>query len=574
MKKILITVTNTNWIHRNNALALLKLQHERGYQVVFDLPTESPYENNLNHIVRKFIDGGFDYWLQIDSDNAPTMNPLDLVELNKDIMLLPYLQWHCTSEDLREGNYPICTLIMDDVGEGFKEHKNMSGLQKVDAGGSGCMLIARRVLEVMPPFTRTHDKHGRVVFGVDFNFCREARKKGFEVWCHYDYPVEHFKTLPLMEVQTAFSNFYAKKYSKKESSGEDLVFFCGPTREKWDGETHLGRGIAGSEEAVIYLVPELAKLGWNVTVYNNCVAEKVINGVTWKPYHNWNRFDKQDITILWRCPGLSRQRINSDKICVDLHDVPQHPEELKGLPLDRIFVKGEYQRSLYEGIDDSKFAIIPNGINFSQYVSNDEERDPFLLFNTSNPIRSLGTLIQLFLRVKKRVPQAKLAWAYGWSWFDDTFKNDKKMMNWKAYVLEAMKVHGIYNLDRVTHEEIVQLSKKARIWAYPTTFPELGPISALKAQAGGAIPVTTDAGGLQDYVDPIAVELPTEDVGKRNDYDFGITDERMCQDWVDEVVRVLLNPIEVSNQKFEKYDWSNIASMWDVELDKLLRRVI
>ncbi|GAG30208.1 unnamed protein product, partial [marine sediment metagenome] len=186
MKKVLITITNTNWIHRNTVLVLLKLQLEQRYETVIDLPTENPYENNLNHIVKKFINSDFDYWLQIDSDNAPTKNPLDLVELDKDIMLLPYLQWHCTNEDIQKGNYPIYTVIMDDVGEGFKEHKDMKGLQKVDAGGSGCMLIARRVLEKMSPFVRTYDKHGRVVLGVDFNYCRKAREKGFEVWCHYD----------------------------------------------------------------------------------------------------------------------------------------------------------------------------------------------------------------------------------------------------------------------------------------------------------------------------------------------------------------------------------------------------
>jgi len=565
MKKILITVTNTNWIHRNNVLALLKLQHEKRYQVVIDLPTGNPYENNLNHIVQKFLKGNFDYWLQMDNDNAPTQNPLDLVSLDKDIMLLPYLQWHYTPEDIREANYPIVTLIMDDEGEGFREHKNMSGLQRVDAGGSGCMLIARRVLEQMTPFTRTHDNFGQVEIGVDFNYCRKAREKGFEVWCHYDYPVQHFKMLELMEVQRAFGSFYAKKYAKKISTGKDLVFYCGPTREKWDGNTHLERGIAGSEEAIIYLAPELAKLGWNVTVYNNCEVRKEIQGVQWIPYTEWNRFDRQDVTILWRCPQVAGQKINSKIICTDLHDVG-HPDQLKGLPLDKIFVKSNFHKSLYTGVADDKFAVISNGIVHNQFRDKGHYRDPFLILNTSAPDRSLGTLIQLFLKIKKRVPEAKMVWAYGWDLFDELYANDKKMMDWKSSIIEAMEAHDIINLGRITHEETAHLCRRAKIWAYPTTFPEVCCISALKAQAGGAIPVCTNAGALEEYVD--AIKIPVKKVGKRN-YDFGITDADSCRDWVNEVVGILSESTELDTQKFEKYDWSNIASMWNIELDKL-----
>ena len=567
MQKVLITVTNTNSIHRSNVSVLLKLYTDPRYRVVIDLPKANPYENNLNQIVQDFLEGDYDYWLQIDNDNCPTRNPLDLIALDKDIMLLPYLQWVYSPEDAKEGNYPICTLIMDDVDVGFREHKNMQGLQRVDAGGSGCMLIARRVLERMVPFSRTHDDHGRVEIGVDFNYCREARKKGFEVWCHYDYPVQHFKTLELMEVQTAFGNYYQKKYAKKTSTGKELVIFCGPTREKWDGNTFKERGIAGSEEAIIYLAPHLAHLGWKVTVYNNCVEEKLLYNVLWRPYSAYNRFDKVDVTILWRCPGFAAQGINSTVICTDLHDVG-HPDQLRALPLDKIFVKSNYHKSLYNYIDDDKFAVIPNGINYSQFADNNEKRDPYLILNTSAPDRSLGTLIQLFLKVQKRVPKARMVWAYGWDLFDELYHDDAQMMSWKTTIIEAMDAHGIANLGRVTHEEIAFLCKKAKIWAYPTTFPEVCCISALKAQAGGAIPVTTNVGALDEYVE--AIKIPVEEVGKRN-YDYGLTKKEECRDWVNEVVEILSESTELKIQDFIKYDWANIASMWNSELEGLIK---
>ena len=57
-------------------------------------------------------------------------------------------------------------------------------------------------------------------------------------------------------------------YLKRTSSGKDLVIYCGQTPHQWDSDP--SKVIGGSEEAVINLARELAKLSWNITVYNNC----------------------------------------------------------------------------------------------------------------------------------------------------------------------------------------------------------------------------------------------------------------------------------------------------------------
>jgi hypothetical protein len=47
--------------------------------------------------------------------------------------------------------------------------------------GSGAMLIERRVLEAMQKPWFFFERNGR---SMDVNFCREARAKGFTVWCN------------------------------------------------------------------------------------------------------------------------------------------------------------------------------------------------------------------------------------------------------------------------------------------------------------------------------------------------------------------------------------------------------
>ena len=85
---------------------------------------------------------------------------------------------------------------MDKVKDGYKPHTETVGLQEVDAIGTGCMLIKRKVLEALEaPFTRIWNKDGTMDTGVDFHFCEQAKAKGFKVWAHYDYLCNHFKAI-------------------------------------------------------------------------------------------------------------------------------------------------------------------------------------------------------------------------------------------------------------------------------------------------------------------------------------------------------------------------------------------
>lgn len=206
MKKVLITIPNTKWIHKTVVHALLLLQMDKRYSIRIELPSARPYENNLNQIIRTFLDGKYDFWLSIDTDNAPIKNPLDLIELNKDIIGLPTPIWHFTN---KKKERPIYWNGYDYVSEdhAYREHLPREGLQKVDAIGTGCFLIARRVF--LDPdlqigaFIRKLNMDGSVDRGNDISFCERARNKGFEIYCHYDYPCNHFTELNLHEVAHA-----------------------------------------------------------------------------------------------------------------------------------------------------------------------------------------------------------------------------------------------------------------------------------------------------------------------------------------------------------------------------------
>lgn len=210
--RILVSVPNTGWIHKHVARAVINILQDSRYKITAIFPTHTPYENNLHHIVKDFIGKEYDFWLNIDSDNPPIKNPLDLIKLDKDIIGLPTPVWHYKNQDEKER--PLYYNGYDYVPEedAYKEHLPRQGLQKVDAVGTGCFLVSARVFwdsEMRKaPFQRKYYEDGTVRKGNDIAFCERARVRGCSVWCHYDYPCMHFNELELNEVTTAFRGLY------------------------------------------------------------------------------------------------------------------------------------------------------------------------------------------------------------------------------------------------------------------------------------------------------------------------------------------------------------------------------
>lgn len=107
---------------------------------------------------------------------------------------------------MKEGDRPYYYNAMMEKEDGWMPAEG-AGLTEVDAMGSGCWLIARRVIEKVPRpwFMREYDPDGVVVKGHDYLFCEKARKSGFKVWTHFDYPCQHFNEVELNEVIRAFN---------------------------------------------------------------------------------------------------------------------------------------------------------------------------------------------------------------------------------------------------------------------------------------------------------------------------------------------------------------------------------
>jgi hypothetical protein len=177
------------------------------YQTEIIYPTHVPFENSLHHCINWFMNGTWDFWLTMDNDNPPEKNPLDLAVLDKDVIGLPTPVWHHTGG---EGERPIYWNVYkhNPEADAYNEWPTREGLQKVDALGTGCMLLARRVFENPAmrkgAFSRKLNADGTVDRGNDISFSERAREQDLELWAHYDYPAEHIVEVPLNECSRAF----------------------------------------------------------------------------------------------------------------------------------------------------------------------------------------------------------------------------------------------------------------------------------------------------------------------------------------------------------------------------------
>lgn len=353
----------------------------------------------------------------------------------------------------------------------------------------------------------------------------------------------------------------------------EIAIVCGPGFEEWSPNS-LEKGLGGSEEAVVHLSRELTELGWKVTVYANPGSEQgEHDGVNYVPWFEFNHQDKFNAIILWRTIGLVDANLDSKFTMVWMHDVPNNPDftEERINKVDKIAVLSEFHKSLFRMNKDGKFVQIPehkffltaNGIadlKPEKWNGNSKR-----LIYASSPDRGLIYLLQNWGKVISEVPDAELHVYYGFDVFDAIHKNNPARMQWKQQVLDLMEQPGITYHGRVGHTKLHEEYSKSGYWAYPTDFEEISCISAMKAQALGAIPVVTNYAALEETVKN----------GVRVDVDIRTKDGQ--EEYIQTLINLLKEKEEKNNyrknmMKFARdyFSWSNVAKQWSTELSQNL----
>ena len=345
----------------------------------------------------------------------------------------------------------------------------------------------------------------------------------------------------------------------------EIAILCGPGFEKWD-PTSMEKGIGGSEEAVIRMTQEWVKLGWKPVVYGAPKIPGDYAGVEYREWHDINPKDQFNVLILWRSIGFIDTKPKSKYTILWLHDVPNNPDftEERLQHIDKIAVLSEYHKSLlrmqdkdgaFVPIPDNKIFLTANGI---PELTNEWKGSPTRMFYASSPDRGLPFLLLAWPEIKKAVPDAELHIYYGFEVYDAIHANNPARVQWKNQVLQMMKQDGIIYHGRVGHDELHKAISECGVWVYPTDFTEISCITAMKAQALGAIPVVTNYAALEETV--------------KNGFkvDVDIRSKSGQTDFFNTLIEVLKNPAKQEEIRPEMmkwarnyFLWSTVAKNWD-----------
>ena len=194
-KKIYIAILNQGWIRPELSSVLLELTRQNKYDIHLTYPAAKPITNNRNQIVRKFLQTDYDYLMMLDGDNVPPENILNLADYQEDIiggLCFAYMKEMVIPLALKKnkmGSYDVMKI------------PKQAGLIECDAVGTGVIIIKREVLEAMSfPFENKYDPEGIKTLGLDINFCKRAKEKGFKVFCHTDFKCSHWTPMDLKEI--------------------------------------------------------------------------------------------------------------------------------------------------------------------------------------------------------------------------------------------------------------------------------------------------------------------------------------------------------------------------------------
>lgn len=277
----------------------------------------------------------------------------------------------------------------------------------------------------------------------------------------------------------------------------------------WDPDS-IHSGIAGSEEAIIFMAKELAELGHQVLVLfvqggppdgsphshleaNPCYRRK-------DQGYSTTRFD---IAIAWRMPisGLQLKDLLAPKVYLWPHDILHDKVPKQHIhAFDDVLWLSAWQRQQWISSNPgyAKFKnIYGNGIDPSQFGTIQPRTNPFSCIYGSNYGRGLETLLDLWPLIKQRQPKATLDIYYGWEnsgWLTHQSNREPKMRRQIA-TLPDVREHG-----RVGHEELNRAYAASSFWTYPCDTPETFCITALRAQFAGAVPVVNDVFALPETV--------------------------------------------------------------------------
>ncbi len=288
----------------------------------------------------------------------------------------------------------------------------------------------------------------------------------------------------------------------------------------YNGDTLKERGLGGSESAVILMSHELSKLGFSVTVFNNCDVPAHYQGVRYVS-HNQPIPDNQfDIVISSRSvfPFFSGNRYvelcnNAKHKVLWMHDTfCQGDEHLENMLvqgfIDEVFTLSDFHtnyvanayhghRRMFETMKNKIWVTRNGAVKYLDYVDLKKKDKNHFVFN-ANVTKGLRPLLDMIWpQIKNKLPLARLTVIGG---FYHGISNEETMDESERILREYIKQEpaGVTFTGIIRQDEIAEILANAYMMLYPVELPETFGISTIESLLYKTPLVTNRFGALEE----------------------------------------------------------------------------
>lgn len=305
------------------------------------------------------------------------------------------------------------------------------------------------------------------------------------------------------------------KMIKPPKGHKVIILFCEDYSGSWfdkTGPSDLGGFLGGSEEAIIKFSQELASRGYWVEVFTPVKLSDQAKpylyesggGYVWYPIEALpfplSKHHHFDIIISYRNKHslfLVDDKKHRDYISAHwLQDCPDDFNEYNEIDwfvnsVDVVAVLSKFHLSLLKPQYKPKAIITPNAILDDVVCDGMNYKHRFIY--ASQPSRGLSNIFYFWNTVRQYIPDAELHIYYGihQGWVNYANANGVSQDAFVTFLNNMYNTPGIIYHGPSNQTELCNGFADAGFFLYPTTYPEVGCISCMKAMANGAIPITT-----------------------------------------------------------------------------------